>query len=323
MVGRKMSANIATQGLEMLEAVVLDFVDTGARVTTTLDCRIGHNFEGIETRRVGRNTKLKTIFADLALRADAALVIAPEFDQILAGWSERLEKLGVRSLGSSSQAVELCGDKLATATHLMEHGIATPPTKIFHRRDHGRFPTIVKPRFGAGCEDTFRCRSRAESNLLPPRKDRVVQPEIPGTPASVSFIVHGSRIMPLRAGHQLITHVGESLARLRYDGGTFPLNKELTDRAIPLTRCALSTIPGLNGFVGVDVILGRESIDDVVIDINPRLTLSYTGLRRLCRTNLAAAILDADAPFHWSVRPVCFNSMGEQQSHAETEFCKF
>jgi hypothetical protein len=45
----------------------------------------------------------------------------------------------------------------------------------------------------------------------------------------------------------------------------------------------------LTGYVGVDVILGVES--DQVIEINPRLTTSYVGLRALAADNLMDLLL--------------------------------
>ncbi|HEV3003063.1 MAG TPA: ATP-grasp domain-containing protein, partial [Pirellulales bacterium] len=47
------------------------------------------------------------------------------------------------------------------------------------------------------------------------------------------------------------------------------------------------------GYLGVDLVLGGpdDGSDDVVIEINPRLTTSYIGLRAACRENLAAAML--------------------------------
>jgi predicted ATP-grasp superfamily ATP-dependent carboligase len=51
------------------------------------------------------------------------------------------------------------------------------------------------------------------------------------------------------------------------------------------------------GFIGVDMALGDdpEGRDDSVIEINPRLTTSYAGLRIASRTNLAQAMLDVAA----------------------------
>jgi predicted ATP-grasp superfamily ATP-dependent carboligase len=54
----------------------------------------------------------------------------------------------------------------------------------------------------------------------------------------------------------------------------------------------------------------------VVIEINPRLTTSYVGLRRLARFNLAEALLrllvgDEPPADVWAVGPVYFDSSGE------------
>jgi predicted ATP-grasp superfamily ATP-dependent carboligase len=44
----------------------------------------------------------------------------------------------------------------------------------------------------------------------------------------------------------------------------------------------------------VDLVLGADpaSREDFVIEVNPRLTTSYVGLRAACRENLAQAWLD-------------------------------
>ena len=49
-------------------------------------------------------------------------------------------------------------------------------------------------------------------------------------------------------------------------------------------------MPGLSGYVGVDVVLGNDG-RDWAIEINPRLTTSYVGLRALAGFNLAEAML--------------------------------
>jgi predicted ATP-grasp superfamily ATP-dependent carboligase len=53
-------------------------------------------------------------------------------------------------------------------------------------------------------------------------------------------------------------------------------------------------MPPSRGFVGVDLVLGHASdgSEDVVIEINPRVTTSYVGLRRALEQNLAELMLD-------------------------------
>ena len=59
-----------------------------------------------------------------------------------------------------------------------------------------------------------------------------------------------------------------------------------------LARQASASLPAATGFFGMDLVLGPEGPEsDVVIEVNPRLTTSYLGLRLLARQNLAAVML--------------------------------
>jgi predicted ATP-grasp superfamily ATP-dependent carboligase len=62
-------------------------------------------------------------------------------------------------------------------------------------------------------------------------------------------------------------------------------------QALELACAAVSLVPGLKGYVGVDLVLTDNGVQ--LIEINPRLTTSYIGLRQVVRTNLAQAIWDA------------------------------
>ena len=50
----------------------------------------------------------------------------------------------------------------------------------------------------------------------------------------------------------------------------------------------LGALPGLRGHVGVDLVVAPDRC--VVIEVNPRLTTSYVGLRRALRANLAELV---------------------------------
>jgi tyramine---L-glutamate ligase len=83
-----------------------------------------------------------------------------------------------------------------------------------------------------------------------------------------------------------------------YCGGQLPLPDRLDRRARRLGQAAVEVLGGGTpagpvGWLGIDLVLGDdpEGADDVVIEVNPRLTTSYLGLRRLARDNLAAALL--------------------------------
>jgi predicted ATP-grasp superfamily ATP-dependent carboligase len=79
-----------------------------------------------------------------------------------------------------------------------------------------------------------------------------------------------------------------------YYGGACPLPGPLNARAQALVLDAIEVFPPPLGYIGVDLVLGdaEDGSNDYVIEINPRLTTSYVGLRALSKTNLAQAMLD-------------------------------
>ena len=50
-------------------------------------------------------------------------------------------------------------------------------------------------------------------------------------------------------------------------------------------------IPGLRGFVGIDILIKYDQI--MLVDINPRITTSYVGLRSALGINPARCILQS------------------------------
>jgi predicted ATP-grasp superfamily ATP-dependent carboligase len=82
--------------------------------------------------------------------------------------------------------------------------------------------------------------------------------------------------------------------RFAYRGGATIREEPLARRAAALAGRALDALPPARGYVGVDLVLGNDpgGRDDVVIEVNPRLTTSYMGLRAATPQNLAKAILD-------------------------------
>ena len=142
---------------------------------------------------------------------------------------------------------------------------------------------VVKPRFGAGSQETFLTDS---PNLETSRHGEIiVQQFVPGRPASVAFLIGPRQVLVLPPAWQDLADDG----RFHYRGGSAPLPAEIADRATQIAQKAIDTVPGLAGYVGVDVILGGER--DHVIEINPRLTTSYVGLRTLALDNLMDILL--------------------------------
>jgi predicted ATP-grasp superfamily ATP-dependent carboligase len=332
-VDATLPVSLRSEGRAMLWAIAEDFVRmAGAEVRTLLHsplampagCRV-ECFESGEEEHA---------FRRLARWADFALVIAPGFDELLGTRCHWVEEENGRLLGPSSQAVALTGDKFALASHLQQQGVRTPSCILVHDAQQPGcseqpgcwkpslpdFPLVCKPRFGAGSQATFLVRdpdalpaciedARAEGWC----GEMSVQPFVPGTAASVAFLCGQRRCVELAPAAQSLSADG----RFRYAGGELPMPAPQATRAARLARSAVEAVPGIAGYVGVDVVLGeaQDGSADWVIEINPRLTTSYLGLRELAEQNLAemlARVVSGEAidPPRWRSGRVRFRSDG-------------
>ncbi len=310
---------MASAGLAMWKALVDDFASAGCKVWTTAGDREDVTSRGRAMVRIKPAGDADALLHQLALKCDGAIIVAPETDSILSSIIEKFVAWKIPVLNCSPKTTALCGDKHALWRHLDKHGVPGVPTKagpagalldgVMEALGAAGGAYIIKPRDGAGCESTFVCRRSEQVERL---RDRVTgdnwiaQPLVEGRPVSMSFIAGGKGLRPLLSGEQIITEDEE----LDYGGGRLPLEKDMADRAVWLATQALRTLKELRGFIGVDLILGAGPRDDVVVEINPRVTVSYCGLRALCATNLPKAMIDDDAPVKWRRGSVAFDFAG-------------
>lgn len=269
LAGQPLPKSLATEGRAMRRALVREFRQVeGARVVETLDERFADEAEGAILVGPGRELEVLT---QEARRSDFTLVIAPETDGVLEERARRVERAG-RSLGSSPAAVALTGDKLAFAEHLRGHAIATPRTAL-HPAEGFAPPFVLKPRDGAGAEETVRVdRVEQRPSAGTFRSARIIQDHVPGEPMSASFLVGGE-------GETILWGVGwQEVAIERggfvYQGGRLPApDSHATDDVLRAVR----SVEGLRGWVGVDFVRDLETGACVVLEVNPRPTTSVVG----------------------------------------------
>lgn len=286
---------LADEALAMLRAVLADFRAWGAvHTTTTLDARLaGAELEADRVVVLEPDRHMDTLL-NLAGECPVALVIAPESQGVLARISRELERLGVRLLGARSDAVAVAADKWPCYQLFRENAIPTPETcrvegdELLAVAQRMAPPWVIKPRDGVGAEGVSLAtdgesllRARA---LLGADRPCLLQRYINGVHASVSLLTTGRRSVVLSLNEQRMA-VG---APFVYQGGRIPLRHPLEERAQDLARRAVDLIPGLRGYVGVDLVLTPGEC--YVLEINPRLTTSYVGLRQVIDLNLAEAI---------------------------------
>ncbi len=258
---------------------------------------------------------------DLPIPFDAGwrtLLIAPETDDILAHLAE--QSLHDVPLHSAVETIRVVSDKLALAEHWWEHDVPTPATTDREPTPCEAFPVVWKPQDGAGSTDTFLIRDRFELAAAlaarDPLRPMILQEFVPGRAASVAFLCGPNGQFPLVPTFQLLSADG----RFKYEGGELPIPPDLAQRAVRLARRAVGCVPGLLGYIGVDLVLGEEAdgVRDFAIEINPRLTTSYIGLRALAEFNIAEAMLrvaagDPIGELRWRAGRVRFGPDGAVQ----------
>jgi predicted ATP-grasp superfamily ATP-dependent carboligase len=116
-----------------------------------------------------------------------------------------------------------------------------------------------------------------------------VQRYVPGVAASVSLLSDGRRAVALAVNAQRM----QAARPFAYRGGMTPLDHPLAERAVEAALRTCRALPGLRGYVGVDMVLTLS--EAVVIEVNPRLTTSYLGVRVALGRNVAGLALAACA----------------------------
>jgi predicted ATP-grasp superfamily ATP-dependent carboligase len=327
----------------MLQALAQDFAAiTGVRVTALHDARLAPPPAAPELSVVASPAQHNAAFHELAAAADWTVVIAPEIGGRLLERCRTVLAARGRLLGPSPEFVELTSDKHATARWLEGLGVPVP-----QGRAHGAgepwptdfdYPAVWKPRDGAGSQG-IRLVSSGEqtaagkkgslplpnprsplpapgSPLTPGRLERFC----PGLPVSIAFLAGPAGSWPLVPCQQRLSADG----RFTYLGGQLPLEPALAARAVALGRRAMAALPPASGYVGLDLVLGDDPAgrDDVVIEVNPRLTTSYVGLRAAAEANLAEALLAAAAgmapELRFAAREIRFDSQGAVAGAAAT-----
>lgn len=221
---------------------------------------------------------------------DALWPVAPETDGVLERLSGLAANAGRLLLGSTPDAVRLTASKSATAARLAAAGVPVVPTLRPEDAPDTAHGWVVKPDDGAGSDgvrhlpdraalDTWRASGATAGMLL--------QPFVPGEPCSLSLLCRAGRAWILSVNRQRILLKPDGALHFRgcEVGALNGLRAELK----PLADAVATAIPGLWGYVGVDLVLAEDG--PVVVEVNPRLTTSYAGLGAVLESNPAALVL--------------------------------
>lgn len=296
MAGELLSPSLAAEGGMMLQALIDELKHLSALdLLVPLDLRCtGVSLPlNAEIVPIAEDQDVMSLLPELIARCDAVWPIGPETDGILAGIAEMVVAQQKMLLLSRPDAVTRCGDKLATYRTLSSHGIPVVETRPLDalQSNAGFSRSVIKPVDGVGClggiiVDNGQEFQRVVSSLEFPGR-HVIQPYCDGQAISLSCLFKQGNGWLICCNQQLID-IANSRFELR--GCLVNVANPWRDFYQVLIQWVAKAVPGLWGYVGIDIIESPNQ-GPQVLEINPRLTTSYVGIRHATGINVAEQVM--------------------------------
>lgn len=289
LIGEPLPASLAHEGNNMLVALINDLFQLpniqliilrDARLIPLADIINYHQCHTIHTA-----DEFDRYYALALSNADAMLPIAPETNNTLSMIQQSALDNNKQLLACLPETSELCSDKYRCYQHLSLHNIATPQTCLASEWSQQLMSSttghIIKPRDGAGCVDTLYFPYASDLEMWLAEQSAaldtlIIQPYIEGHHLSLNLLCSNDDCMVLAINEQ---HIKKKDNQLFFSGSTVNgADKNILNLsdASNIAKQIYQAIPGLWGFIGIDLIITEDAI--LIVDINPRLTSSYVGL---------------------------------------------
>lgn len=304
LINEPLPASLAREGNDMLIAIVQDLAQlSNIELIILRDVRLEPltnmiNSTQIYCSTIDNKSSFQEHYRTALNDADMVLPIAPETDEVLSNIQQQVLDNNKQLLGCQPSATQLTSDKYQCFQQLESFGLASPntikanewPEKLFNSPSG----FIIKPIDGAGCINTLFLENKHKletwlASHAHELNQYLIQSYITGPSLSLSLLSDHSNSLVLAINQQHIFHEN---GKLSFHGCTVN-DSENSDfsllHASNLANKIHPAIPGLWGFIGIDFILHNGT--PYIVDINPRLTTSYIGLRQSLNINPAKLLL--------------------------------
>jgi len=303
------------EGFGMLRAIIADFKALEFEIITLLDYRISsfsHFLEADHIDQVNSEDDYRDLFTESVKKCDYCFIIAPEFSRILYKLTELANEQNKVVLSIGLNGIELGTYKSETYKYFKKHDVKTPKTYlipwskeyfnkgfIYERFRELNSPIVIKLEDGVGADSIyyFETQSQLDDFFKGPEEkldivgNYILQEFIEGDDLSVSLIGTPNEPLILSINTQNI-NIKNNKKTSEYFGGFTPVEDNVKikkDIEAILNKLDLSEYIG---YYGIDFIKKKDGTI-YLIEINPRLTTSYLGLRNIVETNPAKLIIDS------------------------------
>lgn len=287
---------LADEGLLMLEALVTELVTlSSVQITVLLDYRIKKNNlpDYINVIRVCKGQCVFQLLPALIDDSDYVWPIAPEMDGALLKITQLIENSSKHLLNSSSKAIAICSDKLLTCQALEKNGIATVDSvQLNNFLQYTTETWAIKRKDGVGCINSHFISNKKTfiqiKNQIENPADYIIQPFVAGDSLSLSCLFKQGKAWLLCCNQQLVSIKDDAF---ELEACVVNISPRKLKTYQNLINNIANVIPGLFGYVGIDIIQPEEGFA-LVLEINPRLTTSYVGINQAIGFNVAKAVIE-------------------------------
>lgn len=300
LLDQPLPSSLLQEGYLMRNALLADLSELAAGYIELLvlhDARIvesvENNSESFRWIAINSGTDLKTKLLGLDTAYDAVWLIAPETDGILLDWCRFFNDQGKRLCTSADDAVSICADKLQTFKVLQGAGISCVPScEFIASKPIEKGEWVLKKNNSVGCDEVYFLSSEPHWSHVLSRLNSasryLVQPYIHGKALSLSCLFYRGSAYFICCNEQHLQVVNQQFV---LSACTVNVQIENVQSYQSLCQTIAEAIPQLFGYVGIDFIetaLGEHFI----LEINPRLTSSYAGIKTALGINVAAQVLN-------------------------------
>jgi len=301
------------EGFGMLRSIIADFKALGFEIHTLLDLRIFFLSKFLQAdviRKVDEHENYLKAFKNLIKICKYVFIIAPETSKILYELTKLVKNYNKIILSTNLYGIKNGSSKIMTYNFFKKSGILTPKTyRIPYKKNQLdkefilqkfktlKCPIVIKPEDGVGAESIhyFEKESQILNFLRNYRVNSdktsyfILQEFIEGEDLSISLIGNQNLyeipiVLSVNSQDINIKNIKSD-----YFGGYTPLenHKEIIKQLYNILK-KINPLK-IEGYFGIDFIQKRDHSFSF-IEINPRLTTSYIGLRNIINLNCAELI---------------------------------
>ncbi|GAG78582.1 unnamed protein product, partial [marine sediment metagenome] len=298
------------EGYGMLRSIIMDFKSLNFEVSTMLDYRIFNLSVYLPVDELSITRKKDNFlkkFKTYAKECKYIFIIAPESSNILYKLTKIAKKSNSILLSTNLEGIRLGMSKLKTSYFFKDNKAPTPKTYLIPIRKKQldidfiiqtfnimKKPVVIKPEVGVGAESIYYFETEYQikhffqefKHEVESGRNFIIQEYIEGKDLSVSLIgvpyimdsqIKNPFVLSINAQN---VDIKNSLYTSEYHGGYTPIeNYQKTKNNLSLVIKKIN-FSEFSGYFGIDFMRTKDS-KLFFIEINPRLTTSYIGLRNV------------------------------------------